>query len=113
MRISDLSSDVCCSGLKAGGERAAGNTSEQIARDRRDAQPLRQRAENEGHDQSHDDGSDQWRFKVHAMFRLRESTRADAALRSNIRQIAAMSTGFADKTSEKTGREQCRDSVLT
>src|SRR3546814_6152540 len=37
---------------------------------------------------------------VHAMFRLRERKPADAALRSNIRKIAAMRNGFAEKTSE-------------
>src|SRR3546814_16259904 len=68
-------------GDKAGGERADGNTSEQIARDRRDEQPLRQRAENAGPDQSHDDGSEQWRFKVNEKFRVRERQQADAALR--------------------------------
>src|SRR3546814_11375353 len=37
---------------------------------------------------------------VHAMFRLRERKPADAALRSNIRKIAAMRNGFAETTSE-------------
>src|SRR3546814_7446000 len=86
-------------GDKAGGERADGNTSEQIARDRRDEQPLRQRAENEGHDQSHDDGPDQWRFMVHAMFRWRERKPADADSGSEEHTSALqhlMRTSYAD-----------------